>query len=285
MVDLCYGFAVFLTAASIFAQSNEPTPPSGKDFKSVPIVPAKETKPWSINFAPLWRVTAVDGTITLRGITSQVHESAIETLKSLQFAFMAAAEIRYKRWGSWATLSTQRRRASQAHREAFRSQPRPRTWKNLLEPSCSSIDPWRQSGASSTRLPVHGSMPLRAVCICRETFFRTSHHPLRQLGRSHHRDERPNPDFAFVFHQCLWRCASHSDADVAKSVAFLLGPLLLGYVAEGFGIRSRVRLRHAARYQGACTSVPSPRGHEASCEEAYRAPARSAATSRGRPRD
>ena len=95
----CHGFAVFVAAASIFAQSNETTPPSGKDFKSILIVPAKETKPWSINFAPYGWVTAVDGTITLRGITSDVHESAIETLKSLDFAFMAAAEIRYKRWG------------------------------------------------------------------------------------------------------------------------------------------------------------------------------------------
>ena len=95
----CHGFAVFVTAASIFAQSNETTPPSGKDFKSILIVPAKETKPWSINFAPYGWVTAVDGKITLRGITSHVHESAIDTLKSLQGAFMAVAEIRYKRWG------------------------------------------------------------------------------------------------------------------------------------------------------------------------------------------
>jgi hypothetical protein len=95
----CHGFAVFVTAASIFAQSNETTPPSGKDFKSILIVPAKETKPWSINFAPYGWVTAVDGTVTLRGITSHVHESAIDTLKSLKGAFMAVAEIRYERWG------------------------------------------------------------------------------------------------------------------------------------------------------------------------------------------
>jgi hypothetical protein len=91
-----HGLAIFLTAGSILAQSNETTPPSGKDFKSILIVPAKETKPWSINFAPYGWVTAVDGTIRLRGITTDVHESAIETLKSLDFAFMAAAEIRYK---------------------------------------------------------------------------------------------------------------------------------------------------------------------------------------------
>ena len=100
MINLfCHGLAIFVTAASIFAQANEPTPPSGKDFKSIPLVPAKETKPWSISFVPYGWVTAVDGTITLRRITSDVHESAIETLKSLDFAFMAAAEIRYKRWG------------------------------------------------------------------------------------------------------------------------------------------------------------------------------------------
>ena len=91
--------AIFLTAASVFAASNESTPPSDKDFKSILIVPAKETKPWSINFVPYGWVTAVDGKITLRGITSDVHDSAIDTLKSLDFAFMAAAEIRYKRWG------------------------------------------------------------------------------------------------------------------------------------------------------------------------------------------
>ena len=89
----CHGFAVFVAAASIFAQSNETTPPSGKDFKSILIVPAKETKPWSINFVPYGWVTAVDGKITLRGITSDVHDSAIDTLKSLDFAFMAAAGI------------------------------------------------------------------------------------------------------------------------------------------------------------------------------------------------
>ena len=49
----CHGFAVFVAAASMFAQSNETTPPSGKDLKSILIVPATETKPWSINFAPL----------------------------------------------------------------------------------------------------------------------------------------------------------------------------------------------------------------------------------------
>ena len=94
-----HGAAIFVTAASIFAQANEATPTSGKDFKSIPLEPAKESKPWSINFAPYGWVTAVDGTVTLRGITSHVHESGIEVLKSLQFAFMAAAEIRYKRWG------------------------------------------------------------------------------------------------------------------------------------------------------------------------------------------
>ena len=94
-----HGFAVFLAAASILAQSNETTPGSGKDFKSIPIRPAKETKPWSINFAPYGWVTAVDGTIRLRGITSHVHESAIDTLKSLEGALMAVAEIRYERWG------------------------------------------------------------------------------------------------------------------------------------------------------------------------------------------
>jgi hypothetical protein len=31
----CHGFAVFVTVASIFARSNETTPPSGKDFKSI----------------------------------------------------------------------------------------------------------------------------------------------------------------------------------------------------------------------------------------------------------
>jgi hypothetical protein len=178
----CHGFAVFVTAVSIFAQSHEPTPPSGKDFKSILIVPAKETKPWSINFAPYGWVTAVDGTITLRGITTDVHESAIETLKSLDFAFMAAAEIRYKRWGSWATLSTQRRRASQPRRVTFCSPVRPRTWKNLSEPSCLNIEPLRQSGVSSMCLPAHGSMPLRPACICRETFFRTSTSPVTLAG-------------------------------------------------------------------------------------------------------
>jgi hypothetical protein len=92
------GLAIFLTAASIFAQTNEPTT-SGKDFKSIPMVPAIETKPWSINIAPYGWVTAVDGTVSLGGITSHVHESAIDTLKSLKGAFMAAAEIRYERWG------------------------------------------------------------------------------------------------------------------------------------------------------------------------------------------
>ena len=127
----CHGFTVFVAAASIFAQSNETTPPSGKDFKSILIEPAKETKPWSINFAPYGWVTAVDGTISLRGITSHVHESAIDTLKSLQGAFMAVAEIRYERWVSSAISSMQRLQAARAHRVAFCFQARPQTWKNL----------------------------------------------------------------------------------------------------------------------------------------------------------
>ena len=44
-------------------------------------------------------------------------------------------------------------------------------------------------------------------------------------------------------------------------------------------------LRHAARYQGRAARCFPPPGHEACLGEAHRAPARSAATPRGRPRD
>ena len=241
----CPGFAIFLTAASIFAQSNGPTPPSGKGFKSIPIVPAKEAKPWSINFAPYGWVTAVDRTIALRGITSHVHESAIETLKSLDFAFMAATEIRYKRWGSWATLSTQRCRASQARRVAFFSQLRPRTWKNLSEPSCSNIDPLRRSGASWMCLLAHGSMPLQQLASAGAPSSGPRHHPLRYLGGSHHRDERPDRDFALVFHQCLRRPRRiRSGIGIHLAGAFGFGfqvsrwfALIAGYRALGYNFR------------------------------------------------
>ena len=50
----CQSFAVFVAAASVFAQSNEPAPPSGKDFKSILIVPAKRNQAVVNQFRSLW---------------------------------------------------------------------------------------------------------------------------------------------------------------------------------------------------------------------------------------
>ena len=50
----CHGFAIFVTAASIFAQPNEPAPPSGKDFKSILIVPAQRNQAMVNQFRSLW---------------------------------------------------------------------------------------------------------------------------------------------------------------------------------------------------------------------------------------
>jgi len=50
----CHGFAVFVTAVSIFAQSHEPTPPSGKDFKSILIVSRQGNQAMVNQFRSLW---------------------------------------------------------------------------------------------------------------------------------------------------------------------------------------------------------------------------------------
>jgi hypothetical protein len=197
-------------------------------------VPAKETKPWSINFAPHGWVTAVNGTITLRDITSQLHESAIETLKSLEFAFMAAAEIRYKRWGILGDFIY-------AKTSSLSSTPRGILFSTATEDLEEFIGTflleYRPLEAKWGFIDALAGARVYAITSSlhlQETFFRTSHHPLRPRGRSHHRDERPNPDFALVFHQSLWRCASHSDAERCQIGSVFTGTATARLCRRGF---------------------------------------------------
>jgi hypothetical protein len=62
----CHGFAVFVAAASIFAQSNEPAPPSGKDLgegKEVISEPTSALAPedaWQFAITPYFWLPSVD---------------------------------------------------------------------------------------------------------------------------------------------------------------------------------------------------------------------------------
>jgi hypothetical protein len=63
-------------------------------------VPAQPTeKEWSFNLSIYGWATAIDGTISAGGRSADVDIAFEDVLKHLDMTFMAAAELRYKRWG------------------------------------------------------------------------------------------------------------------------------------------------------------------------------------------
>lgn len=89
-------FVVFLTAASstLMAGSIE--------TRFVPTQPSDN--PWSFNLSIYGWATAIDGTISAGGRSADVDVAFKDVLKHLDMTFMAAAELRYKRWGFMGDL-------------------------------------------------------------------------------------------------------------------------------------------------------------------------------------
>jgi hypothetical protein len=72
------------------------------ETKFVPTQPAE--KEWSFNLSTYGWATAIDGTISAGGRSADVDIAFKDVLKHLDMAFMAAAELRYKRWGFMGDL-------------------------------------------------------------------------------------------------------------------------------------------------------------------------------------
>jgi hypothetical protein len=67
------------------------------ETRFVPTQPAE--KEWSFNLSIYGWATAIDGTISAGGRSADVDIAFKDVLKHLDMTFMAAAELRYKRWG------------------------------------------------------------------------------------------------------------------------------------------------------------------------------------------
>lgn len=72
------------------------------ETKFVPTQPADNA--WSFNLAIYGWATAIDGTISAGGRSADVDIAFKDVLKHLDMTFMAAAELRYKRWGFMGDL-------------------------------------------------------------------------------------------------------------------------------------------------------------------------------------
>jgi hypothetical protein len=72
------------------------------ETKFVPAQPAE--KEWSFNLSTYGWATAIDGTISAGGRSADVDISFKDVVKHLDMAFMATAELRYKRWGFMGDL-------------------------------------------------------------------------------------------------------------------------------------------------------------------------------------
>lgn len=72
------------------------------ETKFVPTQPA--VKDWSFNLSIYGWATAIDGTISAGGRSADVDISFKDVTKHLDMTFMAAAELRYKRWGFMGDL-------------------------------------------------------------------------------------------------------------------------------------------------------------------------------------
>jgi hypothetical protein len=72
------------------------------ETKFVPTQPAED--PWSFNLTVYGWATAIDGTISAGGRSADVDIAFKDVVKHLDMAFMASAELRYKRWGFMGDL-------------------------------------------------------------------------------------------------------------------------------------------------------------------------------------
>jgi hypothetical protein len=67
-------------------------------------VQTQQESPWSFNLSTYGWATAIDGTISAGGRSADVDIAFKDVVKHLDMAFMAAAELRYKRWGFMGDL-------------------------------------------------------------------------------------------------------------------------------------------------------------------------------------
>jgi hypothetical protein len=72
------------------------------ETRFVPTEPAE--KEWSFTLSTYGWATAIDGSISAGGRSADVDIAFKDVLKHLDMAFMAAAELRYKRWGFMGDL-------------------------------------------------------------------------------------------------------------------------------------------------------------------------------------
>lgn len=67
--------------------------------ESIPVQEQPAENPWSFNLTVYGWATAIDGTISAGGRSADVDIAFEDVVKHLDMAFMATAELRYKRWG------------------------------------------------------------------------------------------------------------------------------------------------------------------------------------------
>ena len=67
--------------------------------ESIPVQQQPAENPWSFNLTVYGWATAIDGTISAGGRSADVDIAFKDVVKHLDMAFMATAELRYKRWG------------------------------------------------------------------------------------------------------------------------------------------------------------------------------------------
>jgi hypothetical protein len=71
----------------------------GGPVESIPAQTQPVEKEWSFTLSTYGWMTAIDGTISAGGRSADVDIAFKDVVKHLDMAFMAAAELRYKRWG------------------------------------------------------------------------------------------------------------------------------------------------------------------------------------------
>jgi hypothetical protein len=72
--------------------------------ESTSVQTQQQESPWNFNLSTYGWATAIDGTISAGGRSADVDIAFKDVVKHLDMAFMASAELRYKRWGFFGDL-------------------------------------------------------------------------------------------------------------------------------------------------------------------------------------
>src|SRR6202030_2305723 len=89
-------WVMLLTAASSLLMAGP--------VESTTVQTQPQENPWSFNLSTYGWATAIDGTISAGGRSADVDIAFKDVVKHLDMAFMAAAELRYQRWGFMGDL-------------------------------------------------------------------------------------------------------------------------------------------------------------------------------------